>query len=225
MSPPPLVHTSFKRPGEARRFRDPMPIIGRWWKSADPVRRHSDPGDAQGRGPRRAVTAVRAAGLREGGEDLRRRGAGREDLLSLRRPGQDRQVHSRPGPDPGDPRARRAGGDRGRLREASLPGDSVAIEPCGVVSIPEHEFFALIERRPEITRAASRGTDAAPHDPEQEARGHDGLGRIQDGPPLRDARGADRAGNRAKTSSSRSSSPARRSPTWPGPPSRRPFAS
>jgi CRP-like cAMP-binding protein len=38
-----------------------------------------------------------------------------------------------------------------------FPATAVAIEACGVVSIPEHEFFALIERRPEITRRLLAG--------------------------------------------------------------------
>ncbi len=38
-----------------------------------------------------------------------------------------------------------------------FPATAVAIEPCGVVSIPEREFFALIERRPEITRRLLAG--------------------------------------------------------------------
>ncbi|HSP94836.1 MAG TPA: Crp/Fnr family transcriptional regulator [Thermoanaerobaculia bacterium] len=38
-----------------------------------------------------------------------------------------------------------------------FPATAVAIEPCGVVSIPEREFFALIERRPEITRQLLAG--------------------------------------------------------------------
>jgi CRP-like cAMP-binding protein len=38
-----------------------------------------------------------------------------------------------------------------------FPATAVAIEPSGVVSIPEREFFALIERRPEITRRLLAG--------------------------------------------------------------------
>lgn len=38
-----------------------------------------------------------------------------------------------------------------------FPATAIAIEPCGVVSIPEREFFALIERRPEITRRLLAG--------------------------------------------------------------------
>jgi CRP-like cAMP-binding protein len=33
-----------------------------------------------------------------------------------------------------------------------FPASAVAIEPAGIVSIPEREFFQLIERRPEMTR-------------------------------------------------------------------------
>ena len=38
-----------------------------------------------------------------------------------------------------------------------FPATAIAIEPCGVVSIPERDFFALIERRPEITRRLLAG--------------------------------------------------------------------
>ncbi len=38
-----------------------------------------------------------------------------------------------------------------------FPATAIAIEPSGVVSIPEREFFALIERRPEITRRLLAG--------------------------------------------------------------------
>jgi CRP/FNR family transcriptional regulator len=38
-----------------------------------------------------------------------------------------------------------------------FPATAVALEPCGIVSIPEREFFALIERRPEITRRLLAG--------------------------------------------------------------------
>jgi CRP-like cAMP-binding protein len=38
-----------------------------------------------------------------------------------------------------------------------FPATAIAIEPCGVVSIPERQFFALIERRPEITRRLLAG--------------------------------------------------------------------
>ncbi|OLE64562.1 MAG: hypothetical protein AUG74_13030 [Bacteroidetes bacterium 13_1_20CM_4_60_6] len=34
----------------------------------------------------------------------------------------------------------------------NFPASAVAIEPSGLVSIPEHEFFALLESRPEMTR-------------------------------------------------------------------------
>jgi CRP/FNR family transcriptional regulator len=37
------------------------------------------------------------------------------------------------------------------------PATAVAIEPSGIVSIPEREFFALIEKRPEITRRLFAG--------------------------------------------------------------------
>jgi CRP/FNR family transcriptional regulator len=38
-----------------------------------------------------------------------------------------------------------------------FPATAIALEPCGVVSIPEREFFALIEKRPEITRRLLAG--------------------------------------------------------------------
>lgn len=38
-----------------------------------------------------------------------------------------------------------------------FPASAVALEPCGVVSIPEREFFALLEKRPEITRKLLAG--------------------------------------------------------------------
>ncbi len=33
-----------------------------------------------------------------------------------------------------------------------FPASAFAIEPSGIVSIPEHDFFQLLERRPEMTR-------------------------------------------------------------------------
>jgi len=38
-----------------------------------------------------------------------------------------------------------------------FPATAIAIEACGVVAIPEREFFSLIERRPEITRRLLAG--------------------------------------------------------------------
>jgi len=38
-----------------------------------------------------------------------------------------------------------------------FPASAIALEPCGVVSIPESEFFALTEKRPEITRRLLAG--------------------------------------------------------------------
>ena len=38
-----------------------------------------------------------------------------------------------------------------------FPASAVALEPCGVVSIPEREFFALLEKRPQITRKVLAG--------------------------------------------------------------------
>lgn len=37
------------------------------------------------------------------------------------------------------------------------PATAIAIEPSGVISIPEREFFSLIEKRPEITRRLFTG--------------------------------------------------------------------
>ncbi|MGH9367362.1 MAG: Crp/Fnr family transcriptional regulator [Thermoanaerobaculia bacterium] len=38
-----------------------------------------------------------------------------------------------------------------------FPATAVAIEPCGLISIPEKAFFQLIEKRPEITRRLLAG--------------------------------------------------------------------
>jgi len=38
-----------------------------------------------------------------------------------------------------------------------FPASAFALEPCGILSIPESEFFALIEKRPEITRRLLAG--------------------------------------------------------------------
>jgi CRP/FNR family transcriptional regulator len=38
-----------------------------------------------------------------------------------------------------------------------FPATAIAIEACGVIAIPEREFFSLIERRPEITRRLLAG--------------------------------------------------------------------
>ncbi len=38
-----------------------------------------------------------------------------------------------------------------------FPASAVALESCGTVSIPEREFFQLIEKRPEITRRILAG--------------------------------------------------------------------
>lgn len=38
-----------------------------------------------------------------------------------------------------------------------FPATAIAIEACGVVAIPEREFFSLIEKRPEITRRLLAG--------------------------------------------------------------------
>lgn len=37
------------------------------------------------------------------------------------------------------------------------PATAVALEPTGVISIPEREFFALVQKRPEITRRLLAG--------------------------------------------------------------------
>jgi len=39
----------------------------------------------------------------------------------------------------------------------AFPASAVALEPSGILSIPEREFFQLIERRPEITRRLLAG--------------------------------------------------------------------
>ena len=39
----------------------------------------------------------------------------------------------------------------------SFPATAIAIEPAAIVSIPEREFFQLIERRPEMTRSLLGG--------------------------------------------------------------------
>ena len=39
----------------------------------------------------------------------------------------------------------------------AFPASAVALEPSGILSIPEREFFELIERRPEITRRLLAG--------------------------------------------------------------------
>ena len=36
-----------------------------------------------------------------------------------------------------------------------FPATAVTLEPSGIVSIPERAFFALLDRRPEITRRLS----------------------------------------------------------------------
>lgn len=38
-----------------------------------------------------------------------------------------------------------------------FPATAVALEPCGVLSIPEREFFALLEKRPRMTRTLLAG--------------------------------------------------------------------
>jgi CRP/FNR family transcriptional regulator, nitrogen oxide reductase regulator len=38
-----------------------------------------------------------------------------------------------------------------------FPATAVALEPCGVISIPSREFFSLLEKRPEITRRLLAG--------------------------------------------------------------------
>ena len=48
---------------------------------------------------------------------------------------------------PGEPVGAVAAFERGKF-----PASAVAIEPSGLVSIPEHDFFALLERRPDMTR-------------------------------------------------------------------------
>lgn len=38
-----------------------------------------------------------------------------------------------------------------------FPATAIALEPCGVISIPSREFFSLLEKRPEITRRLLAG--------------------------------------------------------------------
>ena len=38
-----------------------------------------------------------------------------------------------------------------------FPATAIALEPAGIVSIPEREFFELFERRPEMTRSVLSG--------------------------------------------------------------------
>lgn len=38
-----------------------------------------------------------------------------------------------------------------------FPATAVALEPCGVISLPSREFFSLLEKRPEITRRLLAG--------------------------------------------------------------------
>src|SRR5262249_62360975 len=43
------------------------------------------------------------------------------------------------------------------FQQRPFPATAVALEPSGTVSIPEREFFRLVERRPEITRRLLAG--------------------------------------------------------------------
>jgi len=53
---------------------------------------------------------------------------------------------------PGEPVGAVAAFERG-----NFPASAVTIEPASIVSIPEREFFALIERRPDMTRRMLAG--------------------------------------------------------------------
>ncbi len=53
---------------------------------------------------------------------------------------------------PGEPVGAVAAFQRG-----SFPATAVAIEPSGIVSIPEHDFFQLLEQRPAMTRQLLAG--------------------------------------------------------------------
>lgn len=53
---------------------------------------------------------------------------------------------------PGEPAGAAAAFER-----ANFPASCIAIEPAGLVSIPERDFFALIERRPDMTRRMLAG--------------------------------------------------------------------
>ena len=43
------------------------------------------------------------------------------------------------------------------FEERPFPATAVALEPAGTISIPEREFFRLVEKRPEITRRLLAG--------------------------------------------------------------------
>jgi CRP/FNR family transcriptional regulator len=43
------------------------------------------------------------------------------------------------------------------FEQRPFPASAIALEPSGTVSIPEREFFQLVERRPEITRRLLAG--------------------------------------------------------------------
>ena len=43
------------------------------------------------------------------------------------------------------------------FEQRPFPASAVALEPSGTISIPEHEFFRLVEKRPEITRRLLAG--------------------------------------------------------------------
>jgi CRP-like cAMP-binding protein len=53
---------------------------------------------------------------------------------------------------PGEPVGAVAAFERG-----NFPASAIAIEPSGLVSIPERDFFALLERRPDMTRRMLAG--------------------------------------------------------------------
>src|SRR5438046_2226255 len=53
---------------------------------------------------------------------------------------------------PGEPVGAVAAFERGKF-----PASAIAIEPSGLVSIPERDFFALLERRSDMTRRMLAG--------------------------------------------------------------------
>lgn len=50
-----------------------------------------------------------------------------------------------------------AAGGVAAFERRPFPATAIALEPAGLVSIPEREFFSLLERRPEMTRSLLSG--------------------------------------------------------------------
>ncbi len=100
---------------------------------------------------------MRAARLREGGNDLQ--GGRRSERIHFLFLGRVKIVKAGPDRDlileilgAGEPV-----GAVAVFEKRPFPATAIALEPSGVVSIPEREFFALIEKRPEITRRLLAG--------------------------------------------------------------------